>query len=198
MSSRSIVTGICVLLAGTALACGDFVSATRAGGPSEPAPERPEGWESLEDEGSATRLYYQFVDPRGQVRFVETLEDVPEALRAGVGFVKLDVAPPLSPGDAARVRQERRERSASTRIAAAAPGSGIVLYSAEWCGACKKAKRWLERNDVDYELRDIDDPRWAEELVRRTGRRAVPVIDVEGRIMTGFSAQGYDRLVARG
>jgi hypothetical protein len=135
MSSRSIVTGICVLLAGTALACGDFVSATRAGGPSEPAPERPEGWESLEDEGSATRLYYQFVDPRGQVRFVETLEDVPEALRAGVGFVKLDVAPPLSPGDAARVRQERRERSASTRIAAAAPGSGIVLYSAEWCGA---------------------------------------------------------------
>lgn len=179
--------------------CGDFVVV----GPDDeaaPTAEKPEGWESLDDEGSAMRLYYQFVDERRQVRFVETLEDVPPALRATVGFVKMDVPPPLSPGDAARARDARRKQG-GPRIGATASsgqGAGIVLYSAEWCGACKKARRWLSRNGVDYELRDIDDPRWAEELMQKTGRRAVPVIDVRGRILTGFSVSGYEQLVRRG
>ena len=63
------------------LGCGDFVSTVRD--QVESAAERPEGWESLEDESASLRLYYQYVDDKQQVRFVETLEDVPEALRAG-------------------------------------------------------------------------------------------------------------------
>ncbi|MGH0031613.1 MAG: glutaredoxin family protein [Myxococcota bacterium] len=184
-----------------ALGCGEFVDATPDAASDQVTAEKPEGWESIDDESSSMRLYYQFVDERRQVRFVETLEEVPEALRATVGFVKMDVPPPLSPGDAARAREARRRASGprigAGRVAdAATAGGGIVLYSAEWCGACKKAKRWLDRNDVDYELRDIDTPRWAQELMRKTGRRAVPVIDVEGRILTGFSAAGYEKLVA--
>lgn len=180
------------------LGCGDFVRPVPEAA-AEPVAEKPADWESLDDESSATRLYYQFVDEQRRVRFVETLEDVPEALRAGVGFVKMDVPPPLSPGDAARARDARYKTGRRVAVASAsgAGSGGIVLYSAEWCGACKKAKRWLARNDVDYELRDIDDPRWAEELMRKTGRRAVPVIDVEGRILTGFSAGGYEQLVTR-
>lgn len=208
MRERSLLSTLAgALLLALPLGCGDFVEARSdaASSPAEPeiAAEKPEGWESLDDEGSATRLYYQFVDANRQVRFVETLEDVPEALRAGVGFVKMDVPPPLTPGDAARARASRRKTTGAIIASGslnqpAATGPGIVLYSAEWCGACKKAKRWLAAHDVDYELRDIDDPRWADELVRRTGRRAVPVIDVEGRILTGFSAQGYEKLVASG
>jgi len=198
MRLRTPLTSLCALLALLSLGCGDFVAHEREdGAAAEVTAEKPAGWESLEDEGSATRLYYQFVDERRQVRFVETLEEVPEALRAGVGFVKMDVPPPLSPSDAARAREAQRGRGA-TLAAAAAPSGGIVLYSAEWCGACKKAKRWLASNDVDYEVRDIDDPRWAQELLKKTGRRAIPVLDVDGRIMTGFSARGYEKLIERG
>lgn len=157
--------------------------------------ERPEGWESLEGEESALRLYYQFVDAQRRVRFVERLEDVPEPLRATVGFVKLDVAPPLSPGEAARVRQARRSGDAGGPTAPESGASRIVLYSAEWCGACSKAKRHLARRGVDYEERDVDEPRWADELHRVTGARAVPVIDVDGRMLTGFSPSGYDALL---
>jgi glutaredoxin 3 len=160
--------------------------------------ERPEGWQSIEDESSATRLYYQFVSEKGQVRFVERLEDVPEPLRASVGFVKLDVPPPLSPGDAARARRAQRQQGGSARVASASGASaGVVLYSAEWCGACKKAKRYLARKGVDYEERDVDDPQHAEELLRRTGQRGIPVIDVGGRILTGFSSRSYDALLDR-
>ena len=78
---------------------------------------------------------------------------------------------------------------------ASAGGSAVVLYSADWCGACRKAKRYLGKNGIDFEERDIDDPRWTEELLRKTGRRAIPVIDVGGRILTGFSVSGYDALL---
>ncbi len=184
------------LLLGAALLAGcDFISVVRDGA-MQAAAERPEGWESLEDEGSALRLYYQFVNEQRQVRFVETLEDVPEALRAGVGFVKMAMPPPLSPGDAARARSAQLGQGGGHRVAkASAGGSAVVLYSADWCGASRKAKRYLGKKGIDFEERDIDEPRFAEELLRKTGRRAIPVIDVGGRILTGFSTSGYDALL---
>ncbi|MCG8591802.1 MAG: glutaredoxin family protein [Proteobacteria bacterium] len=165
------------------LACGDLASF---------AAQKPEGWESLDDD-NAVRLYYQFVDERRQVRFVESLDDVPEDQRATVGFVKMAVPPPLSPGDA---RRARASRSGPTRASRPTSSGDIVLYSAEWCGACKKAKRWLDRNDVEYELRDVDDPRFAEELLDKTGRRAVPVLDAGGRVLTGFRPESYEKVIA--
>jgi len=160
------------------------------------AAERPEGWQSLEGDAAAQRLYYQFVDASRRVRFVERLEDVPEAQRATVGFVKTSVPPPLSPGDAARAR--RAQRAGHTAAGAAASGPArVVLYSAEWCGACRKAKRHLTRRNVDFEVRDIDQPRNADELLRKTGARAIPVLEVDGSMLTGFSAGSYDELLER-
>jgi glutaredoxin len=174
----------------------DRVLETAADGSAATSAQRPEGWESLEDEASAMRLYYQFVDAQRRVRFVERLEDVPEAQRASVGFVKMEAPPPLTPGDAARARQTRLASNGSPTTSPAAPaGAEIVLYSAEWCGACRKAKRHLDRNGVAYQLRDIDQPGHAEELVRRTGARAIPVLEVEGRMITGFSTREYDALL---
>jgi len=191
MTRTLLLLGVLLLVG-----CGDFISAIREGA-AQAAAERPEGWESLEDEGKAVRLYYQFVDANRQVRFVERLDDVPPELRAKVGFVKMAVPPPLSPGDAARARKSR-SGGGRTRVASASGGDAtIVLYSAEWCGACKKAKRYLSKRGIEYEERDIDQPRWAEELLDKTGRRAIPVIDVRGRILTGFNAGGYDALLDR-
>jgi len=183
-----------LLLVGVALlvACGDSVSTARGSESAESA--RPAGWQSLDDEGEAQRLYYQFVDEAGRVRFVESLDDVPAALRADVGFVKMPVAPPLSPGDARRARV--------AQVAKAGGPSGvsaprIVLYAADWCGACRKAKRYLDQRGVKYEVRDIDEPRFAQELVQKTGQRGIPVIEVDGRVVTGFSAARYDELIGR-
>jgi glutaredoxin len=173
-------------------------SQAQEGGASASQAERPAGWESLEDEASAVRLYYQFVDAQRRVRFVERLEEVPEALRGSVGFVKMAAPPPLTPGDAARARRERLAGGAATADAPTASAStAVVLYSAEWCGACRKAKRHLARRGIEYEERDIDQPVHAEALLRRTGSRAIPVLDVDGRVVTGFSQSSYDTLIDR-
>jgi glutaredoxin len=176
-----------LLLLAFVLACGDA-------GPVSPLPEtaakRPEGWTSLEGEEQATRLYYQFVDERRQVRFVESLEDVPPALRDGVGFVKMSTPPPLSPGDARRARAARTEGTA-----AAVRASRLVLYSADWCGACRKAKRYLSERRAEFEERNVDIPAVAEELLRKTGERGIPVLERGGRILTGFSEAAYAELL---
>ena len=181
---RLLVAALALGLAGCDAAPTETAAAPAA------AAERPEGWKSLEGEAEATRLYYQFVDARGQVRFVESLEDVPEALRAGVGFVRMSVPPPLSPGDAKRARAAQTEGTV-----AAVRASQVVLYAAEWCGACTRAKRYLARRGTAFEERNVDIPAVAEELLRKTGERGIPVLEAGGRILTGFTEPLYDELL---
>jgi len=152
--------------------------------------------------GHAKRLYYQFVDGRGQVRFVERMEDVPAKWRERVGFVEMDSPPPLSPTMAENTR-DRRFQEIADKYRNVMPQKAplpIVLYSAEWCGWCRKARSHLDGRGVDYELRDIDRPQNLQELVAKTGQKGIPVLDVGGRVVTGFSPTQYDELIrnARG
>lgn len=161
----------------------------------------PDGWESNESGASAKRLYYQFVDERSQVRFVERLDEVPEPLRENVGFVKLDVPPPLSPSDARAARSAQVSRRGGVRVASLKSAGGgpqkVIVYYADWCGACRKAKKYLNEKGVPFEIRNVDVPAVGQELVEKTGRRSIPVIDVDGRILTGFSPAAIDALIDR-
>jgi glutaredoxin len=159
------------------------------------------------DESATMRMYYQFVDDSGMVRFVERLADVPEQWRDRVGFVEMAVAPPLSPMDAQRTRNQQyasSARSAAARKVGYSKGDAtprrdapeILVYYADWCGACKLMKRHLDRKGIDYELRDIDIPEILDELVGKTGARAIPVIDVEGRVLRGYNADALDELLS--
>lgn len=159
-----------------------------------------------------TRIYYQFIDDRGSVRFVERLDDVPEAWRNRVGYLEMDSPPPLSPADSQRVRDQRyeesglssRRRSSGSALASGGPESRamdrfeesqILLYYADWCGYCKKAKRHLDGRSVEYTLLDVDIPAIKQELIAKTGQTGIPVIDVDGRIMKGYNASRLDQLI---
>jgi glutaredoxin len=207
----------CVALC--ALACNVIETGSAPGAPSgsaapadavEPAAAAPPPGSDLTSlgPGAETRIYYHFIDDRGSVRFVERLQDVPEAWRDRVGYLELDSAPPLSPGDAQRVRDERYARANPNRFGRAGVSSGagstatdrsgapsVLLYYADWCGYCKKAKRHLDGKNVEYELLDVDRPDIKQELVQKTGQRGIPVIEVNGRIMKGYNAQRLDQML---
>ena len=143
----------------------------------------------------AKRLYYQFVDVEGRVAFVERLADVPPRWRATVGFVEMDSPPPLSPAMANQTRDRRYAESHQARRASA---PRPVLYSADWCGWCRKARQHLDGMGIDYDLRDIDLPENLDDLLAKTGQRGIPVLDVGGRLVTGFSPERYDQLIRQG
>ena len=54
----------------------------------------------------------------------------------------------------------------------------ITMYGADWCGDCRRAKHYLDRNAVPYEYIDVAaDPAEMETVIRYNGgRRNIPVV----------------------
>jgi glutaredoxin len=221
--SDSKTAGAAVVLAALGLlfaACnrvesspGEAASAASSSASGEPAevdvetasaPPPGSGLTSLGPDAE-TRIYYQYIDARGSVRFAERLDDVPEAWRDKVGYLELDSPPPMTPADAQRVRDERYARANPRASSGSSSGDAgramdrfgpkVVLYYADWCGYCKRAKAHLDRQGVEYELRDVDNPHIKQELFAKTGGGGIPVIEIDGRIMKGYNAQRLDEML---
>jgi mycoredoxin len=57
----------------------------------------------------------------------------------------------------------------------------ITVYSAFWCPDCRIAKRFLEDHNIPFTDIDIETtPSAAEEVVKRTGKRAIPQFVIDG------------------
>ena len=152
------------------------------------------------------RVYYQFIDDRGRVQFVERLSDVPAAWREQVGYVEMSQPPPLTPLEARKTWRVSTNRAAEIMLANANTGSNtrnvghqreedVILYSATWCGYCTKARAHLDGEGIQYELRDVDNDAVARELREKTGRGGVPVLDFSGEILRGYSSPAYDKAI---
>ena len=60
--------------------------------------------------------------------------------------------------------------------------SGVVVYGADWCGDCVRAKRLLDARGTSYEWIDVEvQAGAAQEAVRLAGgRKNIPVIVMPG------------------
>jgi mycoredoxin len=56
--------------------------------------------------------------------------------------------------------------------------STMIIYGTNWCGDCRRARRFLDYHKIPYEWIDIDTNPDAEKFVRETnhGMRSVPTI----------------------
>jgi glutaredoxin len=73
-------------------------------------------------------------------------------------------------------------------------GKRAIMYSASWCGVCKKAKRYFEENGITYTEYDVEKSAKGEAEFKRLGAKGVPVILVGNRRMNGFSVDGFEKL----
>ena len=56
--------------------------------------------------------------------------------------------------------------------------SDITMYGAEWCGDCRRSKRFLDSNNVKYNYIDVEADVSASDKVIEIngGQRSIPVI----------------------
>lgn len=70
------------------------------------------------------------------------------------------------------------------RVNGATPTS-VILYGADWCGDCRRAKAWLTRSGIDFTEIDVEN----DERARSTaidlagGRRNIPVVVLPGGVV---------------
>jgi len=57
----------------------------------------------------------------------------------------------------------------------------VIVYSAPWCPDCRAAKRFLQEHHIPYAEIDIEStPGAADEVIRHTGKRAIPQFVIDG------------------
>jgi mycoredoxin len=57
----------------------------------------------------------------------------------------------------------------------------VTVYSAPWCPDCREAKRFLTKHNIPFQEIDIETtPGAADEVVKRTGKRAIPQFVIDG------------------
>jgi glutaredoxin 3 len=75
----------------------------------------------------------------------------------------------------------------------------ITVYVTAWCQYCRKARAYLAAqpnlNVVIHDI-EVDKARRAESLAKSGGDKGIPVIDIEGKIIVGFSTSSIDRAIA--
>jgi len=85
------------------------------------------------------------------------------------------------------------------------PASGVtvIIYGADWCKPCHQAAEYLARIGVAHVVKDVEEDEAAAremaEKLARVGRRgsSIPVIDVAGQILVGYSKSEIDRALRR-
>jgi glutaredoxin-like YruB-family protein len=74
----------------------------------------------------------------------------------------------------------------------------VTIYTTPTCGYCRVAKDYFRTNDVPFTEYDVSaDQRKAEEMVRKSGQRGVPVIDVHGKVIVGFNRPEIEKALKR-
>lgn len=161
-------------------------------------------------------LAFRFLNrTTGKMEWVTSLEEVPEEVRSAVLVLDMDPKRSVPPRALfiADLTKEAADGSFPTRVvdrfayeaeqgvvnaqaAKTAQKASVVMYSAEWCGACKKAARWMRAQNIPFQERDVEkDPKAISDL-QKSARAAgiapnsiagsVPVFVVNGRVLKGF------------
>ena len=77
--------------------------------------------------------------------------------------------------------------------------SDITVYGAEWCGDCRRSKRFLDSNNVKYNYIDVEADAAASDKVIEIngGMRSIPVIIFsDGTHSTGNGALNFKAISA--
>lgn len=84
--------------------------------------------------------------------------------------------------------------SVSYDISKTDSGQNVVIYSAEWCGYCKKAKKYFKNNNIAFTDYDIENDARAKKRYKAMGGNSIPIIIVGKKRMNGFSVKGFERI----
>lgn len=72
----------------------------------------------------------------------------------------------------------------------------VKVYSTPTCPWCTMAKRYFASKNIPFDDLDVStDSNAAADMIRKSGQRGVPVIDIDGTVIIGFDKEKIDTLI---
>lgn len=71
----------------------------------------------------------------------------------------------------------------------------VRVFTTQSCPYCVMAKEFLKKNRIKFKEIDVSDEEGREEVIRLSGQRGVPVIEIDGKIVIGFDKPALRRLL---
>ncbi|MDG4550400.1 MAG: glutaredoxin family protein [Candidatus Contendobacter sp.] len=91
-----------------------------------------------------------------------------------------------------RYKEELEKQAKQRAVGAQRTDDTPQLFTASWCGFCRKAKAYLAGKAISYTEHDIETPDGMAALVSIGGGRGVPILTWRGKRVQGFSEANYD------
>ena len=140
---------------------------------------------------SAGAQVYRWTDSQGKTHYGDK---PPEEAKAQAKEVKITAksydGPPQIDDWAAIIRRPAGE---ATR---GGDSRQLTLYSATWCGPCKRAKAHLAKNAIPYRNIDIDESDANKAEFRSYGGGGIPLFIMGNKRMRGFNPESLDEFMA--
>ena len=142
------------------------------------------------------------VTPTGSYRVKTMTRAAWDELGAGKRKARLEALAPSAvpaPSDSAPSTPQPGASGAPNK--AMASGITAIIYGASWCKPCHDTARYLKQRGVTVIDKDIEENEVAAAEMRqklaRAGRSgsSIPVIDLMGQIMVGFSPMAIDQAI---
>lgn len=127
----------------------------------------------------ATAEIYRWVDSEGHTQFGDR-----PPVNGGAKRIEVDV----NSYESVTIQPFEAYSSKSVK------SSGVVMYSTTWCGVCKRARRYFQARKIPFKEYDIEKTRKGKRDYARLQGRGVPIILVDGKRMSGFSASRFQRM----
>ncbi len=139
----------------------------------------------LRQEGHSERAIF-IVDPEGIIRYID-IHDIELQPDNQVLFAELARIDPDFPLD------EFQPNPGGEPL----PSEGLVVFCTPWCPDCRRARQWMESNQISYTEVDVSKNLDAAEQVKRWagGNRVTPTFNFNGTVVVGWDQGKMEQML---
>ena len=69
----------------------------------------------------------------------------------------------------------------------------VTIYTTSQCPYCQLAKNYLKEHGIAYSEKNVEDETVLQEMMTKTDSLTLPVIDIDGTIISGFDEEAIKK-----